>query len=154
MSVFTRILSKIFRRRNVDNLRTDLIIGNDPEALVNLRSALLALNFAPVNYEYTHDYACFLVREHDDIVDKALDECQLDDLNANIFDALIDGKTNEMAASAKLQFNAHTTAIEKISRMIEEEILATKLEIANQKLQLEQAKEICDRYADLLSSAK
>lgn len=82
---------------------------------------IAVLNYSPVAYMYTAEFADFLQNAVRDF-SKSIAAAKSDDLNVGMYDCLIDGQVCKMRKSAQAQYNRHCETLTHHERVLSGEV--------------------------------
>ena len=85
-------------------------VGKGADTIVTLRKKIEELNYTPVDYKYTVQYAEF-INGAEEQFRKMIDKISVDDLCESMLDAYINSNIEQMKASAAEQKTYHMHAI-------------------------------------------
>lgn len=124
------------------------VVGKGTEETVTLHKEFEALNYTPVDYKYTTQYADFITHAPA-YFEKMIGKTEADDLCDTMLDAYIDAKVNQMKQYAKEQYTYHIHIIGHHKGLLDGEIVRATGHLINLEDDLKRLEQDIDIYRQL-----
>lgn len=129
-------------------LRRKTKAGKGEDRTVSFHKEFEVLNYTPVDYSYTTQYANFL-HSSETKFRRGIDNTVVDDLCDDMYDAYIDSIVRQMKSWAKEQYTYHMHLIGHYKGMIHGELICAEGHLENLKQDLDDIEQEMAVYKQL-----